>query len=151
MIANRSRVVRFGVAAIAMTALTGSLLLAGQDPAVVNAKTIAVKLENERVRVLEANIDPGTRKTAFASRIDHLCHRRRHDARSRGRRGGVRHHLQAWRHDLSRGHHAALGGEHRFDDGEAGARRTEEVARARDRAGSQFEGSGARHGSRLAS
>ena len=62
MIANRSRVVRFGVAAIAMTALTGSLLLAGQDPAVVNTKTITVKLENERVRVLEANIDPGDKE-----------------------------------------------------------------------------------------
>ena len=30
-----------------------------QDPAVVNAKTIRVKLENDRVRVLEATLAPG--------------------------------------------------------------------------------------------
>ena len=30
-----------------------------QDPAVVNAKTIAKKLENARVRVLEATLKPG--------------------------------------------------------------------------------------------
>ena len=33
-----------------------------QDPAVVNAKTIAVKLENERVRVLEAVLQPGDKE-----------------------------------------------------------------------------------------
>ena len=31
----------------------------GQDPAVVNAKTIKVKFENDRVRVMEATIPPG--------------------------------------------------------------------------------------------
>src|SRR5436190_24357166 len=30
-----------------------------QDPAVVNAKTIKVKFENDRVRVLEASLPPG--------------------------------------------------------------------------------------------
>ncbi len=30
-----------------------------QDPAVVNATTIKVKFENDRVRVLEANLPPG--------------------------------------------------------------------------------------------
>jgi quercetin dioxygenase-like cupin family protein len=33
-----------------------------QDPAVVNAKTITVKLENERVRVLEAILAPGDKE-----------------------------------------------------------------------------------------
>ena len=33
-----------------------------QDPAVVNAKTIRVKLENDRVRVLEAVLEPGARE-----------------------------------------------------------------------------------------
>ena len=43
------------------------LLVAGfvrgdQDPLKVNAKTIALKLENARVRVLEANIKPGDKE-----------------------------------------------------------------------------------------
>ena len=33
-----------------------------QDPVVVNAKTIALKLENPRVRVLEATIKPGDKE-----------------------------------------------------------------------------------------
>jgi len=33
-----------------------------QDPAVVNAKTIKVQLENDRVRVLEANLPPGVKE-----------------------------------------------------------------------------------------
>ena len=33
-----------------------------QDPAVVNAKTIKVRLENDRVRVLEANLPPGVKE-----------------------------------------------------------------------------------------
>lgn len=33
-----------------------------QDPAVVNAKTIKVKFENERVRVLEAELPPGVKE-----------------------------------------------------------------------------------------
>jgi beta-alanine degradation protein BauB len=34
----------------------------GQDPAVVNAKTIRVQFENDRVRVLEANLPPGVKE-----------------------------------------------------------------------------------------
>jgi len=34
----------------------------GQDPLVVNSKTIALKLENPRVRVLEATIKPGDKE-----------------------------------------------------------------------------------------
>jgi quercetin dioxygenase-like cupin family protein len=33
-----------------------------QDPAVVNAKTIKVKFENDRVRVLEAELPPGVKE-----------------------------------------------------------------------------------------
>ena len=45
----------------------GLLLAAGtgasaQDPAVVNAKTIRVTLENSRVRVLEAKLQPGEKE-----------------------------------------------------------------------------------------
>src|SRR5205814_10073707 len=34
----------------------------GHDPAVVNAKTINVQFENDRVRVLEANLPPGVKE-----------------------------------------------------------------------------------------
>lgn len=34
----------------------------GQDPAVVNAKTIKVKFENDRVRVMEAMLPPGVKE-----------------------------------------------------------------------------------------
>ena len=33
-----------------------------QDPLVVNSKTIALKLENSRVRVLEATLEPGVKE-----------------------------------------------------------------------------------------
>jgi quercetin dioxygenase-like cupin family protein len=39
---------------------------ATQDPAVVNAKTIAVKLENARVRVLEATLKPGDKENVHS-------------------------------------------------------------------------------------
>ena len=38
----------------------------GQDPAVVNAKTIKVRFENDRVRVLEANLPPGVKEQAHS-------------------------------------------------------------------------------------
>ena len=34
----------------------------GQDPAVVNSKTIRVRFENDRVRVLEATLPPGVKE-----------------------------------------------------------------------------------------
>jgi quercetin dioxygenase-like cupin family protein len=34
----------------------------GQDPAVVNPKTVKVKFENEKVRVLEAELPPGVKE-----------------------------------------------------------------------------------------
>jgi quercetin dioxygenase-like cupin family protein len=50
-------------------AITVALLVAvwvtlvhGQDPAVVDSKTIRVRFENDRVRVLEAILPPGTKE-----------------------------------------------------------------------------------------
>jgi quercetin dioxygenase-like cupin family protein len=40
----------------------GASAASAQDPAVVNAKTIQVRLENDRVRVLEAVLQPGERE-----------------------------------------------------------------------------------------
>ena len=40
----------------------GALTRATQDPLVVNSKTIALKLENDRVRVLEATLKPGDKE-----------------------------------------------------------------------------------------
>ena len=49
-----------------LAAVTVGLLVGldapAQDPAVVNAKTIRVKLENARVRVLEATLAPGQKE-----------------------------------------------------------------------------------------
>jgi quercetin dioxygenase-like cupin family protein len=39
-----------------------SLAAAAQDPAIVNTKTIRVKLENDKVRVLEAKLEPGDKE-----------------------------------------------------------------------------------------
>jgi quercetin dioxygenase-like cupin family protein len=36
--------------------------VSAQDPAIVNARTIKVKLENDRVRVLEAELPPGVKE-----------------------------------------------------------------------------------------
>jgi len=51
-----------GLAASALIALVGPSPAPAQDPAVVNAKTIWVKLENDRVRVLEAVLKPGDKE-----------------------------------------------------------------------------------------
>jgi len=40
--------------------------LRAQDPTVVNAKTIKVKFENDRVRVLEANLPPGVKEAVHS-------------------------------------------------------------------------------------
>src|SRR5438132_11972576 len=37
-----------------------------QDPAIVNSKTIQVKFENDRVRVLEANLPPGVKEAVHS-------------------------------------------------------------------------------------
>jgi len=46
---------------ICVLAVAG-LVRGDQDPAQVNAKTIALKLENQRVRVLEATLKPGDKE-----------------------------------------------------------------------------------------
>ena len=38
------------------------IAICAQDPVVVNAKTIRVRFENDRVRVLEATLPPGTKE-----------------------------------------------------------------------------------------
>ena len=56
-----------------------------QDPLVVNSKTIVLKLENSRVRVLEATLKPGDQeKTPFSSRVCYLRHRGRQGPQPRG-------------------------------------------------------------------
>src|SRR4029453_14383472 len=49
-------------------ALTAACVAAarGQDPAVVNAKTIKVKFENDRVRVMEAILPPGVKEAVHS-------------------------------------------------------------------------------------
>ena len=53
---------------LSVIAVSGAILVAAsarapaQDPAVVNAKTIRVALENDRVRVLEAVLAPGDKE-----------------------------------------------------------------------------------------
>jgi quercetin dioxygenase-like cupin family protein len=37
-----------------------------QDPAIVNATTIKVKFENDRIRVLEANLPPGVKEAVHS-------------------------------------------------------------------------------------
>lgn len=50
-------------AVISTLTLAFSLACASaQDPAVVNAKTIRVKFENDKVRVLEASLPPGVKE-----------------------------------------------------------------------------------------
>jgi beta-alanine degradation protein BauB len=48
------------IASVAFITWTGSV--SAQDPAVVNAKTVKVKFENDKVRVLEAELPPGTKE-----------------------------------------------------------------------------------------
>jgi quercetin dioxygenase-like cupin family protein len=53
----------WGIAAAALSlTIAGSRVAAAQDPAVVNANTIKVKLENPRARVLEATLPPGAKE-----------------------------------------------------------------------------------------
>jgi quercetin dioxygenase-like cupin family protein len=51
-------IIRAVIASVAFVVGT----ISGQDPAVVNATTVKVKFENEKVRVLEAELPPGTKE-----------------------------------------------------------------------------------------
>jgi quercetin dioxygenase-like cupin family protein len=46
----------------AFTSVVWTTSVSAQDPAVSNARTIKVKFENERVRVLEAELPPGVKE-----------------------------------------------------------------------------------------
>jgi quercetin dioxygenase-like cupin family protein len=59
---NRTRSLLLGVATSGLLVLAGHGDALSQDPTVVNARTIRVKLENSRVRVLEAVIKPNERE-----------------------------------------------------------------------------------------
>jgi quercetin dioxygenase-like cupin family protein len=52
------------IASVAFISWTGSV--SAQDPAVVNAKTVKVKFENDKVRVLEAELPPGTKEAVHS-------------------------------------------------------------------------------------
>ena len=55
---------RFIISAViaAFTVIVWTTSVSAQDPAVVNSKTIKVKFENDRVRVLEAELPPGVKE-----------------------------------------------------------------------------------------
>jgi quercetin dioxygenase-like cupin family protein len=59
MTRTKSFLVAAATAALWLADLQG---VRAQDPAVVNAKTIRIKLENARVRVLEATLKPGEKE-----------------------------------------------------------------------------------------
>ena len=42
--------------------IASATFISAQDPAVVNSKTIKIKFENDRVRVLEAELPPGVKE-----------------------------------------------------------------------------------------
>ena len=114
---------------IAVLVLLGYSGVAAQDPAAVNAKTIKVKLENDRVRVLEATLEPGDKEQlTLASRVDHLRRLGRNDPKPCLRRHDEGDDVRGRRYDLSRAAHA-LGGEYRYDDDSFDGGRAEEVGR----------------------
>jgi quercetin dioxygenase-like cupin family protein len=53
-------IISAAIAAFTFIAWTTSV--SAQDPTVVNSKTIKIKFENERVRVLEAELPPGVKE-----------------------------------------------------------------------------------------
>ena len=59
---RRTKPLSMGIAAAGLLLLAVSQGAPAQDPAVVNANTIRVKLENSRVRVLEAVLAPGEKE-----------------------------------------------------------------------------------------
>jgi hypothetical protein len=92
----------FAVAVTGFTALAAAEALK-LDPAVVNAKTAHVKFENDRVRVLEAVLQPGDKgEVALAPRVRDLRSRRREDAQPRCRRDDVRRGIRDGPDDLPR-------------------------------------------------
>jgi quercetin dioxygenase-like cupin family protein len=62
MAMKRLEVLLVGVAAGGLLMLAGYRVAPAQDPAVVNAKLVQVKLENSHVRVLESILQPGDKE-----------------------------------------------------------------------------------------
>jgi beta-alanine degradation protein BauB len=58
----RMRGIRAGIVAASLILGIGAGAARAQDAAVVNAKTIKVNLENDKVRVLEAELQPGDKE-----------------------------------------------------------------------------------------
>ena len=58
----RAKSLLLATTATALLLAAGARVAPAQDPAVVNAQTIRVKLENSRVRVLEATLPPGAKE-----------------------------------------------------------------------------------------
>jgi quercetin dioxygenase-like cupin family protein len=59
---RRMKALFVGVAAVGLLAVAGSRSAPAQDPAVVNAKLVQVKLDNAHVRVLAAVLQPGDKE-----------------------------------------------------------------------------------------
>ncbi len=59
---TRTKSLLLGAATCGLLLLAGARAALAQDPAVVNAKTVRVKLENSHVRVLEATLQPGEKE-----------------------------------------------------------------------------------------
>lgn len=59
---------RFIISAViaTFTFIVGTTSVWAQDAAVVNSKTIRIKFENDRVRVLEAELPPGVKEHAHS-------------------------------------------------------------------------------------
>ena len=57
---------RFIISAVIASFAFLAISVSAQDPAVVNAKTVKVKFENDRVRVLEAELPPGTKEAVHS-------------------------------------------------------------------------------------
>jgi len=59
---TRMRSLTLGTGAVVLLVLIGALRAPAQDVAVVNAKSITVKVDNDRVRVMEATLKPGDKE-----------------------------------------------------------------------------------------
>ena len=59
---TRMRSLTLGTGAVVLLVLIGALRVPAQDVAVVNAKSITVKVDNDRVRVMEATLKPGDKE-----------------------------------------------------------------------------------------
>jgi quercetin dioxygenase-like cupin family protein len=59
---------------VALFTVVGSAAVLAQDPAVVNAKTIKVTLDNKRVRVMEATLKPGDKEQMHSHPVPYVVY-----------------------------------------------------------------------------